>query len=807
MDPTYGHESTDPCAGQLVGRDRRAGHVPGRVVGSLEGCKLPRPLLEHPPRRAMTALALVRYARPLMSLNVGGIYIKVKPKLTAARVRAAITGYWTARGAKPARVALDQPLALERTRQLAFAVLPPADGYICVADSERYHADFALAGFLADELATRVIWYTLYGATGAGVLRMLGPGRKPDQPEDTYGDVEAFVADRLPHAFVYFDKLGDPDPLGFSNVEPQTYDRGPSPDHDAGDGDDAAAAPVTLVDDPTAWPVRVESSLVESGELRVGHLVAFFLPPPFRNHVAAVAKVLELWLASVPREALRWSRIGASASESRAFSPQTIGRCRAQLTAKVAAKHSYFEIYGPEREAPQYYLEVEGRADDIERGSASTIMMHFPWSTPHDQLAKLARGVAALVDYSTGLVTPAVQFDDLSTGSRGRAAAARLAARHPGLALQVGGFTLGDQMHGAHWLAFLGPGLMKAIGGRAAIAKTAGLHAITDAGHGVCLAASAAPEVGDLLTGPVPAGLRAMARLLEPLLPAVPAGPRAAGPLGSPQLDDGADDRAARLDAELRPLWHRRFLDDAPRLRELATQLARLSELEAIDASTLADGALDDYVAALADVPYVSNRLGESLVALVRRMVESERSALAERVLAAFSATQLLGFVRYQDRVRRLLSLDSPALAWLIERATDPGRARIVASIGAQVVVADPGLAPAIVAAMPADTDRYSWDVLLQPINNHLGALWNKRDLVAAETLCDAIQPIAKHHAEIYLWTATIYIARERVDDAMGQIELMFEAGLRDWNRVRGDDDFAPLFDNPRFLALSSSAT
>jgi hypothetical protein len=737
-----------------------------------------------------------------MSLNVGGIYVKVKPKLTAARVRAAITSYWTTRGAKPARVELDQPLALERTKQLAFAVLPPADGYICVADSERYHADFALAGFLADELATRVIWYTLYGATDAGVLRMFGPGRKSDEPEDTYGDVAEFVSERLPHAFVYFDKLGVPDPLGFSNVEPATYDRGPSPDNDARDDEDATPAPVTLVDDPDAWPVRVESSLVESGEVRVGHLVAFFLPALFKNHVAAVGKVFALWLSTVPRDALRWSRIGASAGESRAFSPQTIGRCRAQLTAKVAAKHSYFEIYGPERDAPQYLFEIEGRADDVERGTASTITMYFPWTTPHERLAKFARSVAELVDYSTGLVTPAVQFDNLSAGSRGRPAAARLAARHPGLELQVGGFKLGDQMHGAHWLAFLGPDLMKAIGGRATIAKTGGLHAITDAGHGVCLAASAAPEVGDLLAGPIPAGLRAMAKLLEPLLPAIPDGPRAAGPLQSPQLDDGADGRAALLDAELRPLWHRRFLDDAPRLRELATQLARLSALEAIDASTLAGGALDGYFAALADAPYISNRLGESLVALVRRMVESSRTPLAERILEVFSATLLLGFVRYQDRVRRLLSSDSPALAWLIERASGPERARILASIGAAVVVADPALAPTIVAAMPADADLYSWEVLLRPINNHLGMLWKKQDLVVAEKLSDAIQPIAKHHAQIYLWTATIYIARKRVDDAMSQIEHMFEAGYRDWKRVRGDDDFAPLFDNPRFLAL-----
>jgi thioredoxin-like negative regulator of GroEL len=288
--------------------------------------------------------------------------------------------------------------------------------------------------------------------------------------------------------------------------------------------------------------------------------------------------------------------------------------------------------------------------------------------------------------------------------------------------------------------------------------------------------------------------------LVEPLLPPVPDGARGAGPLQSPQLSDGADDHSEALEEELRPLWHRRFLDDSPRLREIAAGLARLTEVESIDP------AADGFVAALAELPYVSNELGESIVTLVRRLVEANQTAAAERVLAHFPATQILGLLRYGGRLGRLLPVDSPALAWLIERATGPERARILASIGGEAVVKNPAVAPAIVAAMPQDTDSWSWKILLSTINNHLGALWNKKSLVVAEQLSDAIQPIAKHNAQIYLWTATIYIAQGRVDDAMTQIELMFDAGYREWQRVRGDKDFAPLFENPRFLALKSQS-
>ena len=730
-----------------------------------------------------------------MSLNVGGIHVKVKPKVTAGRVRTAIASYWKARGAKPASVEIDKPLTLEKTRQLAFSVLPATDGYICIADSERYNADFGLAKFLAEELATQVIWYTLYGATDGGVLRILGSGRKPKPPDDTYGDVEDF-ASRLPHCFTYFDKLGDPDPLGFTNVDPAKYDRGPEPEAEE---DEAEAPPApSLVDDPGTWPVPVARALVEAGDLRVGHLVAFFLPGLFKKHIASAQQVLELWLATVPREALRWSRIGASSGESRAFTPQTIGRCRAQLTEKIAAKHSYFELYGPEPDAPQHYLEINGSANeagDVKRGTANTIFAYFPWGTPPDQLVRFAMAVAKLVDYATGFVTPALQFDDLDASSRGRAPAGRLAARYPGLELRVDGFKLGKTMHGPHWLTFLGADLKKQLaGGKKGSPKAPGIE-VSEAGHGICLRASAAPEVGDLVAGKVPAGLRAIGKLVEPLLPAAPDGARTAGPLSSPQLDDGADDAAETLEDELRPLWHRRFYDDSPRLREIATQLARLDEVEAMDPAS------DDLIAALGEVPYISKRLGEAIVTLVDGLVARD-PARAERLLAHFPATSVLGLLRYEDRIPRLMPANSPALGWLLERATGPQRARIIASVGADAVVANPAVAPAIVAAMPADTDAYSWSILLQPINNHFDRLWRKKELVVGEKLSDAIQPIAKHYPQIYLWTATIYIAQGRVDEAMTQIERMFEAGYRDWQRVRGDNDFAPLFDNPRFLAL-----
>jgi len=556
-----------------------------------------------------------------VSLNVGGIYVKAKRGVDPKRVRAAIAAYWTERGAAAADVWPREPLALDGTRELAFAVMPGAGGWICVADSERYNADFGLANHLATALATQVIWYTLYGATDAGVLRVLGPGRKPRLPDDDYGAVEAFVTERLPHPFVYLDQLPESErALGFANVDPAAYDRGPVPVEEA--AEPAPPATATPVDDPARWPVAVDPALVAANELRVGYLVAFFLPGLFAKHVHDVRGVFERWVDLVPRDALQWSLIGSSSTDVKPFGAQTLERCRAQLTAKAAAKYAAFRLGGPEPSHPQFEFHLDGAAhedDDVERGSASSIEVVFPWSTPHETVASFAMAAAEQLAYATGLATPALFFDAGLVGAAGRPVAARLAARYPGLELGVDGFALGDKMHGAHWLTFLGPAQVRALGR----VEAPDLE-VEPAGHGVCLRASRAPELGDALAGDIPAGLRTIAQLVAPVTAAPPETANEAGPLTTIELEDGSGEAFEAFERELGARWSARFTGDGTALRALVEQLAALERLEG--GSDLTD---------LAKAPYLSEALGNRLLPLLR-----DRAA-AERIGARFPATEL----------------------------------------------------------------------------------------------------------------------------------------------------------------------
>jgi hypothetical protein len=116
-----------------------------------------------------------------MSWNVGGILVadaKGKTKVTQRAVVRAIEAYWTEHGAKRDRANPRdiEPLSVSNnTGRLGYAVLPPAGGWIAVADSERYHADHALAKHLAKALKVEVLWYTLYGATDPASRRGLEP--------------------------------------------------------------------------------------------------------------------------------------------------------------------------------------------------------------------------------------------------------------------------------------------------------------------------------------------------------------------------------------------------------------------------------------------------------------------------------------------------------------------------------------------------------------------------------------------------------------------------------------------------------
>lgn len=177
-----------------------------------------------------------------MSLNVGGIYVAAtRSDLSQDRVVSEIRRYWLGRGAEEdTRNPLElEPLSLEKTGRLGYAVLPVRQGWIPVYDSERYQADCDLARHLSETLETETWWYQLAELTDAAFIRRYGApgGELPSGFEAVVEKISGF-----PSAFIYYNKLcQDVDAetlasirlIGFRNIrrKEDAYYRGATPEH------------------------------------------------------------------------------------------------------------------------------------------------------------------------------------------------------------------------------------------------------------------------------------------------------------------------------------------------------------------------------------------------------------------------------------------------------------------------------------------------------------------------------------------------------------------------------------------------
>jgi hypothetical protein len=140
--------------------------------------------------------------------------------LDRERLASAIENYWVEAGAKVGgrKWRRLEPLSLEQTHELGFAVSKETNRWVTVCDSERYTADFRLAQHLAERLGVRVRFDGQWDASDEEVERYLGGRGKrcEHEPSDYYdqlGPKETAQAD-----WIF---------LSVEGVNPETYDTGP----------------------------------------------------------------------------------------------------------------------------------------------------------------------------------------------------------------------------------------------------------------------------------------------------------------------------------------------------------------------------------------------------------------------------------------------------------------------------------------------------------------------------------------------------------------------------------------------------
>jgi hypothetical protein len=261
--------------------------------------------------------------------------------------------------------------------------------------------------------------------------------------------------------------------------------------------------------------------------LRAGITLAFFLPSPIASVVSPLAEAFQAFLKSIPKDALRWQSVGANSDEWSPISATAIRRCLAQLDSRAAAKRSLSSFALKDSpDANGYAIKVlGGRVDPDFPDERTLFQVQYPGELLESEgaagIAGRAKVLGALLPYVSGYGSPALHWDD---GMQGLAMAKARAtvARHPGYDVSKNAAArswINDKVRGARWLTFLGPKLVKSLGGRAALATSLGGSDFTieTVGRGLMIRAGDEPEVGDVNKKIGTPLLRKLAKVLEPI--------------------------------------------------------------------------------------------------------------------------------------------------------------------------------------------------------------------------------------------------------------------------------------------------
>jgi hypothetical protein len=205
--------------------------------------------------------------------------------------------------------------------------------------------------------------------------------------------------------------------------------------------------------------------------------------------------------------------------------------------------------------APGYGVRFRGGPkDSLWPDERSLLQFYFPAGAADDAdvfVAK-ARALAEPLPFVSGYASPSLQYSpDLMRHEAMRKARA-VAARYPGYDVhynQRSAVDQGDFVRGARWLTFLGPAVLKKLGGAKAIDRALSAPVtVTPVGHGLMIRASQEPEIGDENKRLRTPGLRQVGKLLEPVT----------------NFDDTALVGAGFAEDATDPLllkWQRRFVD------------------------------------------------------------------------------------------------------------------------------------------------------------------------------------------------------------------------------------------------------
>ena len=272
-------------------------------------------------------------------------------------------------------------------------------------------------------------------------------------------------------------------------------------------------------------PLEITDTATGRVLVRNGVTLALFLDRAVHECSDELIQVFDLFLASVPPDALKWAVVSATSEDWRPVDASVIQRIRESMEPAGARKRKLtaFRINDAAGAAPQYGFTLAGRYKD-KPDSVTLVQMTFPIHAVDVKHAQgtfdFASRVAALLSPVGGYCAPSLLQADAQQ-SEAFERMRGLALRHPGYDAAMNDLTrmrLGRQVRGARWVTLLGPALLEAVGGMEALRKALPPEVdLSQAGATTVIRAGATPELGDKNRQIDTPLLRAVARVLEPI--------------------------------------------------------------------------------------------------------------------------------------------------------------------------------------------------------------------------------------------------------------------------------------------------
>lgn len=264
--------------------------------------------------------------------------------------------------------------------------------------------------------------------------------------------------------------------------------------------------------------------------------VAFFLPSPIHKVATSLRRACDEYFALIPDGALRWASVGANSHVFLPFKSTTLRSCRAQLSPTLTKKRTLtaFDL----KDTGHFYhggsvvadarshglLVIGGRRTQGRPDELSLMQMTFPSEMVHgdraeefvDNMCKIASALPIV----SGYASPGLQLSEYG-GYTARSRSWDILSRYPGYDVEnneSGRHRLGTRVRGARWLTFIGPTILKKLGGAQSLQRTLGAQIETrPIGRGLLVRAGHVPEIGDTLYDVGTPRLNSVAEALRPV--------------------------------------------------------------------------------------------------------------------------------------------------------------------------------------------------------------------------------------------------------------------------------------------------